>query len=558
MQFKKAVALILIICIVASLFVSCKKENDLLHTELLGLDEKCDHFFTEVEKTEENCIVSTHYQCNLCSGLKYEYHTAKGHRVTFIPGKTASCCSNGYTNGIYCATCDITHSEKKLVPLRPNAHLFVEKEEPASLFTGGGKVSSCLFCKKTEVLSVSDKVLPPEEAGVPVLFFEGELDESTKEKPVNMTVKYQSNNLNFSAYCTMKVQGNTSTEYEKKNYNIKLYKDEAHSEKYKIDFGWGKEFKFCLKANYIDASHARNIVNARLFAKLSRERTGHNPRLDDLPNMGTIDGFPVALYLDGEFYGMYTLNIPKDKWLMGMKDDETVREAILTADDWQSSVFLEEPIAVDYSNGWELEHCTTQDSAWVRNSFNDFIEFVNQNNGESLKQGLPKYIDVDSFIDTMLFYCIIGAYDNYVKNMLYVTYDGGETWMCIPYDLDSTWGLSWDGSHYLQPDKGIPQSTSNGGVLFKDASANILWPKLMVVYKEKIKTRYHALRNGVLSNENIKSEYNAFFDSVPEILYRSEAQKWPNIPQQKVNQKNQIFSFMEARTKLIDEFMNSY
>ena len=43
-------------------------------------------------------------------------------------------------------------------------------------------------------------------------------------------------------------------------------------------------------------------------------------------------------------------------------------------------------------------------------------------------EGYEEYIDVDSFIDTMLFYMAIGAYDNYVKNMLYVTYDGGDTW----------------------------------------------------------------------------------------------------------------------------------
>jgi hypothetical protein len=226
-----------------------------------------------------------------------------------------------------------------------------------------------------------------------------------------------------------------------------------------------------------------------------------------------------------------------------MKNDETVKQAILMADDWLPSVYLKEPIAVDYSNGWEIEHCTTANTAWVRNSFNQFIDFVNTADDETFKNKLHEYIDVDSFIDTILFYVAIGAYDNYVKNMLYVTYDGGDTWMCIPYDLDSTWGLYWDGTKYVNDDIGLPQ-VSNGTVWFSKAT-NILFPRMFNLFREKMKSRYTQLRADVFSDDSIKSEFTSFFKSVPEVLYESDKQRWPDKPQNKIDQEKQIFNYME-------------
>jgi hypothetical protein len=51
--------------------------------------------------------------------------------------------------------------------------------------------------------------------------------------------------------------------YPKKNFTVKLYSDPEHSSKLKINFkDWGEQYKFNLKANWIDLSHARNVVSA--------------------------------------------------------------------------------------------------------------------------------------------------------------------------------------------------------------------------------------------------------------------------------------------------------
>lgn len=98
--------------------------------------------------------------------------------------------------------------------------------------------------------------------------------------------------------------------------------DDALEEKLKVDFkGWGKQRKHVYKANWIDLSHARNVVSARLWADVVKSRADYEllpELLRTSPNQGAVDGFPVKVYSQGIYQGRYTLNIPKDAWMANM------------------------------------------------------------------------------------------------------------------------------------------------------------------------------------------------------------------------------------------------
>ncbi len=65
--------------------------------------------------------------------------------------------------------------------------------------------------------------------------------------------------------------------YPKKNFTIKLFKDSERNQKKKVAFkNWGEQNKFCLKANWIDISHARNVVSARLWGDVVKSRNNYN------------------------------------------------------------------------------------------------------------------------------------------------------------------------------------------------------------------------------------------------------------------------------------------
>ena len=92
----------------------------------------------------------------------------------------------------------------------------------------------------------------PSAYNIPLLYLTGDTTGMTKENSVTLAWTYGED----SGSCTLKWQGDSSLTYAKKNYTIKL--DNA------IDIGYGAQKKYVLKANYIDFSHARNIVSARI------------------------------------------------------------------------------------------------------------------------------------------------------------------------------------------------------------------------------------------------------------------------------------------------------
>jgi len=95
---------------------------------------------------------------------------------------------------------------------------------------------------------------------LPVLSFNGATGGMTKDNAVDLAYTY--GDLNGTA--SVKWQGSSSLSYPKKNYTVKF--DQA----FEAAPGWGAQRKYCLKANYIDFSHCRNVVSAKLWGQSSR------------------------------------------------------------------------------------------------------------------------------------------------------------------------------------------------------------------------------------------------------------------------------------------------
>ena len=151
--------------------------------------------------------------------------------------------------------------------------------------------------------------------GLPVLYLYGDTYSMSKTNKVNLSYRYGDAIRGYTeGTCTCKWQGNSSLNFRKKNFTIAKLAPA-------INVGWGSMNKYVFKANFNDYSMARNVVAAKLWGEMVRTRTGTDAiatRLRALPNGGAIDGFPVILVVNNTFYGIYTLNLPKDACLFGM------------------------------------------------------------------------------------------------------------------------------------------------------------------------------------------------------------------------------------------------
>lgn len=106
--------------------------------------------------------------------------------------------------------------------------------------------------------------------GLPVLKLTGDTSAMTKDNPVDLQYAYG----NRAGTASVKWQGSSSLAYPKKNYTIKF--DNA----FEAAPGWGEQKKYCLKANYIDHSHARNVVSAKLWGQIVKSRASYNGVFD--------------------------------------------------------------------------------------------------------------------------------------------------------------------------------------------------------------------------------------------------------------------------------------
>ncbi len=398
------------------------------------------------------------------------------------------------------------------------------------------------------------------DAGMPILYVDGDLSEMTKDNKVTVGVKYESDGLSFASDSTMKWQGESSLSYPKKNYNIQLL-ESGTTKKHKVEMkeGWGKESKYTLKANYVDYSQSRNIVSGQLYSQIVHSRDIED-EVFQLQNGGAVDGFPILIYINGSYHGIYTLNIAKDN-LFRMEDDDpdnegTIKQALLTANDMCEETFLEKNINSDFtSSHYELEFCSTEDTIgdeWVVESFNNMITFINANDGEDFKNEIGDYVNVGHTIDSMIYTWLIGAEDNLANNILWATYDGVH-WFSSMYDMDDSWGMVWDGESYYEPGIFLPSDSSG-----QPLTRNVLWKKIYENFRDEIVERYFELRKSVMNITNIENVFSAFLAKIPDVVRKAEQNKWINVPSQDTNNYDQIIAFAKAHFELYDEYFAQF
>lgn len=378
---------------------------------------------------------------------------------------------------------------------------------------------------------------------LPIVRLYGDISYMTKDNAVSLKYQYEDNtvapSINKSGVCDVKWQGSSSLNYPKKNYTIKF--DNA----FEVVDGWGEQKKYCLKANFIDHSQARNLISAKLWGEIVKSRPNLTDNLKNLPNYGAVDGFPCILTLNDEFLGLYTFNIPKDGWMFGMSDT-TLQQAILCADKHcDSTRFLESATLTD---DFDLEYVSNENNSdWVSTSLNNLINVVKDSDGTNLDT-IANYLDWESAIDYFIFTVLIGGIDMMTKNYILTTFDGTK-WFFSAYDMDSTYGLYFDGKSFIKPNT---EATTYVFTTYHKVM------NLIAKYKkDELKSRYQELRNGVLSELNVGYLFENFVAPIPKAVLDADVKKWTTIPSTEVNNVSQIQNWYRLRLIATDEWFNN-
>ncbi len=472
--------------------------------------------------------------CTACDARESKPLVSLSHTHSYQEDiTTPTCTREGYTT----FTCACGHSyQGNPVGMVPHSWSDWQILTQATCQQDGLRKHSCQVCSATEEITVPSSGMHnylengtcadcAQVLQIPVLYFEGDITNMTSKADVrSIFVTYCTKGSKTEAFASLKVQGTSSLRYDKKNYTIQFFSDSEHSSKLPLDVGWGGQSKYCLKANWIDNTHARNLVTAKLVTEIQR-KYGVLPQA---PCNGAVDGFPVEIYSNGEFLGLYTFNIPKDTWQFAM-DKDNPNHIVVCGDAWTPTNFFQES-----PNLWAWSVEVGPENGETLAKLSTLFDFVMNTPDTQFKEQFDQHLDLDATMHYYLVTELASLYDNHGKNMLLATYDG-QKWYPSLYDLDSSWGMHYNG--WSQWPQEFPINRNN------------LFLRLEQNYSQELANRYFELRDcGIFTKEHIMGLFNQFRAQIPQETFQKELDRWgPSIPGLSYGQIEQHVDTMLAR-----------
>ena len=315
--------------------------------------------------------------------------------------------------------------------------------------------------------------------------------------------------------CKVTWQGNSSLNWPKKNFSIKLYESDGIT-KYKHEFfsDIGAYNSYHLKADYEDATRSRNIVSATIAESMYSKK---------LPTGGrsTMEGFAVQIYINDTYQGLYSWNTKQcDKVY---KLDETNENHLMyraNGSNYATNMFraLSVDNREDIGDDWEDRFPGTN-TAENRAKLNRLIQWVMdcENDINKFTSELEQYFDKEYLLKYTILAYVGGMWDNIANNFNLVTYDG-LVWYPTFYDLDSTWGY-----HYASS----PISTSYAFPSDYAGGNSLLFNLVMEAYKDTdLKAIYKELRAGALSYNNIVAAFDNKLAEITQDELDKDLSKW--------------------------------
>ena len=400
----------------------------------------------------------------------------------------------------------------------------------------------------------------------------------------------------FKKRIIINAQGNSSLGMPKKNFACDFCNDEwIGDDTFKMKFGnWVIQDSFHFKAYYADFFKGVSIVGYKLFNQIentrdfisnrgwkrallpSEDAIGYNTTgMKDVEDINLLldngarcypDGFPCLVYLNGDFYGVFSWALKKhrDNYMQSKSKAEHIQLDGTIYDlfkyngaiDWDvisgkkadssenlDGIEVRNPkslICIDGTkydgdnNRQELidsnSHTYSSSnqshvlSGKVKSYITDLSTYIPQleemasqgKTNEEIKAKLQDFFDVDGLIDYIIFNDITCNTDGLRKNWQWLTYNGSK-WFVFPYDLDGIFG--WNGWAEVSPT--IDR-------LGDDLKIPTGW--IIKYFGEELDERYKVLRGNLLTKDNIFGFLVDWCERIGVDNLKKDLEKYPQTP----------------------------
>lgn len=356
----------------------------------------------------------------------------------------------------------------------------------------------------------------------------------------------------------MSVQGHGSAGDKKKNYTIDFYNIDGDD----LELKFGDTIassSYHLKGFYRDPTHMRDQGGYRCWKELVQKLDYPYSKINNIvysasPSRPTDaeftadakyypHGFPVEVYLNSEFYGLYTLRLKKTRTNYALNNANTDH---IFLDSGTYTALLKEPFD---ATDWEIKSPKMkgyEDLGPIPPAFTETVgasctrlfDFTS-----TLSTSYPNHADYIVLPHWILWYLmceLTGDWDHNGNNYNIITWNN-QQWSIIPYDLD--WTLNWFTNGF-----GNIQSTN---LLSSD-----IWTTFRTVFTPEIKSLWTKYRkDGDITVENVVKHYRNAVSNVPRKIYKADKDKWGSYASfENVNYPDleQAYRWFEARIAYLD------
>lgn len=385
-------------------------------------------------------------------------------------------------------------------------------------------------------------------------------DQTETRTPTDLDFVYKVNGqILLSAKCTLAIQGHGSINFPKKNYTFEPYNANLDA----LEIKWGDMIaidSFHLKAYFGDKTHSRGIGGINWWRSMIHALPTPYNKFNNKPlNMADNqkvdswaiadakygeDGFPFAMYVNDEFFGLYTMKLKKNRKNYGMQKDKKSEIFIdclgFEERGQEHSAKLDEPFDVaswdlknpklkNYETGGEISDANVLASIQRLWSFTTNLSTMYEQHAD--------YIILPHWIVWLIFSELVCNTDTDGNNLELFTWDN-EHWSIFPYDMDNTLGLAA---------RSIAATRTGFSINFS------FWSTFKSVYETEIKQMYTTLRKAkVIDLDTAYQFYANQAAGVPREVFDADLKIWPSWLNGNIAVIEQIYSFLNSRISYLD------
>ena len=342
-------------------------------------------------------------------------------------------------------------------------------------------------------------------------------------------------------------RGGWTQTLSKKSFKIEFWNDTSgnNTEDFSLlemrsDDDWN------IQAMYNEPLRLRSKVNFELWREIDTlYYTEDEPKATN----GVTQEY-VELFVNKEYRGLYALSERVDRkqlQLEKFKNGE-IRGELYKGVSWGASTFTSLPQYDNNSEVWSGFEYEYPDDEINWTNIYELVDFVINEDSITFYENYQDKFKIDNAVNYFIFLNLLRATDNTGKNIFIARYNNDEPYFYIPWDLEGTFGMIWNGTKENITDDILTNGFYKRLILDNEENG----------FLEKLKRRWNELRHYIISVESIIEAFNTQFHYLKANgVYERELKAWSDCEFFDYNNIEYTYEWLENRLNYLDNIFNN-